>query len=236
MKKVAFIIAALLAFTLMGCSEKPVDETVEEKPKVEESTKESKYVKLKGRGNADNGREEPEYEGLLGFIVSDESFSDDQFPESPWHVNAIKPTEPNKFEKTNETIPHKTEVKVLEQHLEHDRYGRYNGYLVVESVEDKKKYNIDVKNFVTFPYWEEELTEAVKQGNIIAEYNGKGEKPIDRDGEWVELDAGIKVLVTSMAGAGKPDGFVKAKVYKQWKHGYGGVDVYFNSKSLNIIY
>ncbi|MEJ3719969.1 hypothetical protein WGM54_18435 [Paenibacillus polymyxa] len=35
---------------------------------------------------------------------------------------------------------------------------------------------------------------------------------------------------------GSHEGKIKAYVYKEWELGYGGVDVYFDTDSLSIVY
>ena len=207
-------------------STKEQAEQKEEKP--QEAKKEETYMELKGRGVSDVGRQEPKYEGLIGFVAIHDV--DVKSPNTPWKVNTVKQTGPEKFEETSKTVPHKTKVKVLEQHLKHDGWGFYKGFLVVESVKDKKKFKIDVNNFVTYPYWEKSVEEAVKMGPVIAEYTGKGEKPVDRFGEWVKVKPGTKVVITGKAGLGLdvPDGFLEGKK--------DGTNVYFDPESLKIVY
>ena len=192
----------------------------------EESTQEETYLRLNGRGKSDQGRNEPMYEGLIGFVAAQDADS----TKKPWKVNTVKQIGPEKFEETKQTVPHKTKVKVLEQHLNHDGWGFYEGFLIVESVKDEKQFKIDVNNFVTYPYWEDSVEEAVKMGPVIAEYTGDGDKPVDRFGKLVSLEPGTKVVVVGTAGTNGyiPDGFVEGKK--------GDSDIYLDPESLKIVY
>lgn len=157
--------------------------------------------KLEGRGNADVGRSEPEYVGIIGYVAIREGYlMDVAIEDLAW----IVPTYEQDKQFWNETsnVEHKTEVLVKEQILEHQGYGRYSGYLLVERTDTKEQFYIDVKDFVTNPYWlNADTEEAVRIGDFIAEFKQLSDYyPVDKDGEKVELKDGTLVLATGTTG------------------------------------
>lgn len=201
---------------------------------------------LRGRGHSDSGREEPEYENVIGYVVipyNEYSLTQtDSFTETPWSV-PVYGKEGNSYAE-NGAVEHKTEVVVKSQKLEHEGYGGYSGYLLVERLDNSEQFYINVGNFLTKPYWTyTDLDEAVLAGYFIGEYHGvSGNAPVDKGNEIVELDDGMLVLVigpTGLYGRGGPDrntNSIEAIVFKEWKYGYGGVSVFFNKDDLSIVY
>lgn len=194
---------------------------------------------LNGRGTSDNGREEPNYENVIGYVVvgskqQDEIEKTDNFSDlSLWNIPTYE-KDKQFWNETGVTIPHKTEVVVVEQFLTHRGWGFYYGYLLVKKLDDDTEYYINVDNFITKPYWtySKNLSEASKIGNYVAVFNQKSDfYPTDRDGKKVEIPDGQKVLVT-----GEEYGKIEAYVWKQWRLGYGGVTVCFEPDDLEIIY
>jgi hypothetical protein len=211
-------------------TEKPTTTVKQESPKPE-------YVRLLGRGNCDTATgEEPQYVGLTGFVVVNYmdhlTNYDTKFPQPPWQVNTVKQVGPNQFQDTNITVPHKTKVKVLKQMLWDEGMDIYSGALLVEDVNTKRQFLINVENFMTYPYWEDKIQKASQEGKLIAVYNGKGSTPV-ADGKYVELKPGTEVVVDDFDTYTNK---VKAQVYKVWELGYGGVDAEFDPSSLDIKY
>ena len=214
-------------------------------------TQTNNYIKneeLKGRGMADVGRSEPDYVNTMGYVVisSDKEYelnNTDKFADtSLWTAPALELDE-QQLSRTKVTLPHKTEVVVLEQDLKHEKYGAYSGYLIVQKLDDNKKYYIDVSNFVTKPYWtyNDKLKEAALTGMFIAEYHQVSEYyPVTNHGDIVPLEDGTIVLVTGTAGLSQyvhPEQTeIRADVWKDWKLGYGDVSVNFNAEDLTIVY
>lgn len=198
--------------------------------------------RLNGRGRSDDGREEPQYVGLNGYAaasssdVSRASEFQEKFPSDPWEISKYKQVGDNKFDDSGKTTKHKTEVTVIKQFLTHKGFGTYEGALLVQEISTKNEYYINVYNFVTYPYWEDNIEGAVKEGPLLAVYNGKGTKPADRQGTWVDLPKGSKVIADSIESVGTNKGKVRAEVYKEWDQGFGGVDIYFDVNSLDIYY
>ena len=201
---------------------------------------------LKGRGMADTGRNEPDYVGVIGYVVISSSQEvdieklDTFTDESLWVIPTYK-QDKQYWVETGKTVPHKTEVVVKEQMLEHQGYGSYSGYLYVEETATGSQYYIDVKTYVTQPYWTyDDLTKAALVGDYVAEYHQKSDYyPMTSSGDKADLEDGMIVLVT---GKGTPKGYsdtqvsVQALAWKEWRLGYGGVDVYFNPADLTIKY
>lgn len=224
------------------------EELIETTEKDEQNKEGKRDETLNGRGVPDIGRTEPKYVGIIGYAVysrvSDNSvFDNDNFENTDlWDVPTYK-LQDQSWEKTDITIPHKTEVLVKEQLLEHQGWGRYSGYLLVETIDENEEYYIDVVSFITKPYWtyKDDLQAASEVGMLIGEYNQYSDYyPVTANGEKVEIANGTKVLVHSEV---KRDNDIDmklypnvAKVWKEWESGYEGMDVYFNSKDLTIVY
>ena len=201
---------------------------------------------LEGRGRADDGWDEPEYIGVIGYAVisatqahaieNNENFEDTGI----WVV----PTYEKDKQLWNEIsfIPHKTEVVVREQILHHEGHGFYSGYLLVETTNDKTKHYIDVDNFVTKPYWtyQTDLHEAAMIGDFVAQYKQVSDYyPVDSGGKKLEIPEGTIVLVTGVTSSSSlyniDETGIEAVVWKEWANGYGGVKCHFNENDLIIV-
>lgn len=203
---------------------------------------------LKGRGRSDEGRNEPNYVGVIGYaaVSSDESYdleqTDDIDNPELWTIPTYE--KDNQFwNETEKTIPHKSEVLVKNQELEHEGWGSYSGYLKVEDIKSSEEYFINVRNFITKPYWENkyDIIDAASEGALIGEYHQNSEYyPVNSSGEKVDVDEGVKLLVCGTSNSidnTDPDTkSIEAVVWKEWSKGYGGVKVYFNPKDLTKCY
>ena len=218
----------------------PVKESEEKKDGVRNESK-------NGRGRSDRGREEPHYVGVIGYAAVDfpqtyKIENTDQFEdESLWTVPTYR--KDKQFWEETGSLPHKTEVIVREQNLKHEKYGNYSGYLLVEKTDDGSQYYIDVKNFITKPYWtyQNDLREAALTGDFVARYNQVSDYyPVDSGADKLEIPDGTAVLVTGVTGTGgkfnRDETGIEAIVWKQWRNGYGGVKCHFNEKDLTITY
>ncbi len=193
---------------------------------------------LKGRGNSDIGRSEPQYENITGYVAS---YDDEEYSIEPnWQIPIYQ--KDKQFYEECGKIAHKTKVLVLEQELEHSSHGFYKGYLLVKDIDTENTFYINVKNFINTPYWEyTDLYEAALVGEYIAEFNQKSDYyPVNKNGKKVELPDGMKVLVTGKTGLMRDVDDdthpIEATVYKEWEYGYGGVTVYFTAEDLSIVY
>lgn len=158
---------------------------------------------IKGRGNSDISRSEPNYVGLYGY-VSVYNYNDEDFDNTPWKIPTYSQIDLDHFEESGE-IDHKSVVKVNKQILNHEGWGRYSGYLYVNYVNNPDlEYIIDVKNFITNDYWNmESILDSVAVGDTIAEYNQKsGYLPTDRSNDIVDVSDGTHVLICDKTGSG----------------------------------
>jgi hypothetical protein len=187
------------------------------------------------------GREEPEYVGLTGYLTArlDSRYYDDEIPSTPWQVPILQQSGPSKWEETGENLPAKTPVLVLGQFLGHKGYGRYDGVLVVESLEDGQEYIIDVYRFTTTDYWNCPPHIAVEYSPFIARVIQDDVKPVNRQGEWGEMGSQKEILCLPRADHeinGTVENGVNCLLYKQYVNGFGGVEHTFPSESLEIVY
>ena len=203
---------------------------------------------LKGRGRADSGRSEPQYVGIIGYaavnsvqeyvIEKSDNFQDTGL----WKVPTYE-QDRQFWNETDTTLPHKTEVVVLDQILEHKGWGSYTGYLLVQRTDDSSEHYIDVSNFVTRPYWkdQDDLKKAALDGDMVAEYHQTSDYwPVDSGNDKLDIPDGTMVLITGITGSGSrfdsEQTDIEAIVWKEWKKGYGGVKCHFNHKDLTILY
>lgn len=199
---------------------------------------------LAGHGHSDAGRSEPQYVGVVGYAVNwgESYYDDEEYLSGNWTVPIYE--KDKQFYNESGTIAHKTEVLVVSQELEHEGYSAYSGYLTVEDTTTGEQYIIDVRNFITKPYWTyDDLLSAVSVGHFIAEFNQVSDYyPVDKSNEKVALEDGTVVHAigkTGTFGRNGPDdetNQIEAVVFKEWKYGYGGVSVFFNADDLKLIY
>lgn len=223
-----------------------VEETTEvEIPQdVETESVDTQHKILKGRGRADIGRSEPEYVGLIGYVATEDGYSIDNVPIEEWVWEIPTYTQDKQFWVESGKIEHKTEVLVLEQYLEHKRYGYYSGMLLVERQDTKEQIYINVADFVTHPYWAmDDIYEAAKYGELIAEFNQQSDYyPVTKGGHKAEIEDGSIVLITGLTGTYPnltPDyhtNQLEATVLSGWKEGSKVSTVFINVDDLKIIY
>lgn len=224
--------------TILKMTDRIADNSTTSPENIEKDKSVNEQSVLNGRGESDVGRYEPQYENITGYIAS---YGTKECSINPnWQVPIYQ--KDKQFYEEFGKIAHKTKVLVLEQELEHSGYGYYKGYLLVKNIETEETFYINVENFINTPYWEyTDLCEATDFGNYIAEFNQKSDYyPVDKKGKKVELTDGTKVLVTGRTGTRRnvdnDTHPIEAAVYKEWKHGYGAVMVYFTSEDLSIAY
>jgi hypothetical protein len=185
------------------------------------------------------GRSEPEYVGSQGYLVAGwDSDYDKALPPYPWAVPLYEQVGPDLWEEGEDTLPAKTPVTVLEQHLTHEGYGRYSGYLIVQSQEDGKEYRVDHYRFAPADYWTCPPYLAVRHSPIIARVVDNIQ-PISEDGKWEEMGEQKEVLCVDDQGFDSKDlveNGVVCYIYKQYQYGFGGIKHVFPSASLEIIY
>ena len=178
---------------------------------------------------------------LTGYLKArlDPRYYDEEIPSTPWQVPTLQQSGPNKWEETGKSLPAKTPVLVLNQFLEHKGFGRYDGVLIVQSLEDKQEYIIDVYRFTTTDYWNCPPHIAIKYSPFVARVIQEDVKPINRRGELGEMGSQKEVLCIQVADHQIDDTVengVNCLLYKQYVNGFGGVEHTFPSKSLEIVY
>jgi len=186
------------------------------------------------------GSSEPGYVGVQGYVVERDPPGDEyaSLPSYPWGVPLLEQVGPNLWEEGDETLPHKTPVEVLEQHLKHQWRYQYSGFLVVKSLEDSKEYRIDHHNFTPTDYWNCPPHLAVKYSSFVARVK-EDVKPVNKDGKWEDMGEQQEVFCTGIPGIGSDqwvENGVECFMYKQYRLGFGGVIHIFPSASLEIVY
>ena len=152
---------------------------------------------MKGRGNPDVPGEEPDYRGVVGYMVLQSSWDMSRFStfaSSPWVLPVYERN--GKRWKVTGDIQHKTPVLVTDQQIKEGQGHKYTGHLQVIRLDTGEQVWIDVTQFVTVPYWSMSLERAVDYGYCIAVYSGKsGVAPVDRKGTRGKLAEDTRVLM-----------------------------------------
>lgn len=179
-----------------------------------------------------------DFVGKVGYVVTYNKKGCTQ--ESNWVI----PTYEKDKQFYNEVgfVPHKTEVCVVAQDLEHSTHSIYHGYLLAENTSTKEQFYINVKNFTGVRYWEiADLETAARLGEFIAEFNQSSDYyPVDSKNRKMEIPDGTHIVVVGLTGLrSKIDQNthqIEALVFKEWSNGYGSGTVFFNVEDLTIIY
>ena len=152
---------------------------------------------MKGRGTPDVFGVEPDYRGVIGYMVLQSSWDMSRFStfaSSPWVLPVY--AQNGRRWKVVGDIQHKTPVLVTDQRIKEGQGHKFVGYLQVVRLDSGEQAWIDVTQFVTVPYWTLGLQEAVKYGYCIAVYSGKsGIAPVDRKGTRGKLADDTRVLM-----------------------------------------
>ena len=136
---------------------------------------------MKGRGNPDVPGQEPDYRGVVGYMVLQSSWDMSRFStfaSSPWVLPVYEQN--GRRWKVVGDIQHKTPVLVTDQRIKEGMGHKYTGYLHIVRLDSGEQGWIDVTQFVTVPYWTMSLEKAVNYGYCIAVYSNKsGVDPVD---------------------------------------------------------
>lgn len=116
---------------------------------------------FKGRGK---GHKPEEYIGLVGYAALEKGYDiHDYTLIEHWEIPTYQ--QDKQFWVETGALPHKTKVVVKEQLLENTSRCGYSGYLLVERSDTGEQVYINVKDFVTTPYWlSDDLVQAVRYG------------------------------------------------------------------------
>lgn len=195
------------------------------------------------------GREEPNYIGLSGFIKGEAPHrSWDEYRDPPrqnWVAYVYdKQVGPTFYETSGKIkLKHKTPVKIISQSLEHVRYGAYSGLLTVTPLDNPtKQYLINPRNFTAAPFWSCSAKTIKDGGNVIAEFMGNS-PPVDTDGRWVKnvrkgaiLYCGERVYVSHGFNDFGNDNQIVCRTYsKKIKGGWQG-EIIYEFKDINVLY
>lgn len=199
------------------------------------------------RGTVGTSKYEPDYIGALGYAAvydTQDLEKNSDFGTTPWKIPVYQ--KDKQFWEETGTIDHKTEVVVIGQELELPKRSystsRCSGYLHVIRMDTGEACWLNVENFVTSAYWDKSLTSAMEKGYCIASFKQVSDYyPVTKGNEKTELEDGMLVLLPmkSKNYASSPDKTnnpIVGIVFKEWKYGFGGVNVFFNEKDLTLIY
>lgn len=199
------------------------------------------------RGMVGTSKYEPDYIGALGFAAVYDNQNMEKnanFGTTPWKVPVYQ--KDKQFWQETGSIDHKTEVVVIGQELELPKRSystsRCSGYLQVIRMDTGEACWLNVENFVTSAYWEKSLTGAMEKGYCIASFKQVSDYyPVTKGKEKTELEDGTLVLLPmkSKNYASSPDKTnnpIVGIVFKEWKYGFGGVNVFFNEADLTLVY
>lgn len=204
-----------------------------------------KAEELKGRGEPDVVGEEPDYRGIVGYMALQTSWEVSRFntfTQTPW----LLPVYENTGEKWKvvDTIKHKTPVLVVEQRIREQKGHKFAGYLKVVRLDTHHMIWVDVKQFVTVPYWTMDLEKAVQYGYVIAVYrNNSRYEPMDNKKHRGTLPDGLRVLMCDTKTARY---FSKEPAHnpllgivfrsKEEKDAYYRTFLFFNRDDLSMVY
>ena len=157
-----------------------------------------KDLTLQGRGIPDTAGEEPDYRGIVGFMALQTDWEVSRFStfaNMPWLLPTYDRDGKGGWKQIG-SIRHKQAVMVVDQEIQESKGKKYAGYLQVIRLDVNDKLWVDVKNFVTVPYWTLPLEEAVQYGYCVAVYREKSrELPMDKKRHHGPLPEGTRVLM-----------------------------------------
>lgn len=185
---------------------------------------------------------EPLYEGLVGYVTVNRLRrfgNEEEILEQNWKVPVQIQVGPNLYELGNETIPHKTKVRVIRQDLKHESHDYYSGALLVQDISNPiRRVLINHLNFSPVDYWNCQPSQALRYGPFIAEITDNA-KPVDGNGRWVRLGTKRKAIcygnsyINSGSGA---DNSIECLLYGESADGLSGSTYYFDERDLIITY
>lgn len=151
----------------------------------------------------------------------------------PWYATAYE--KDKQFFNPVGMVEHKTPVTVIGQELTDWQSGTccYDGFLLVERVDNGEQFYISVTDFVTEPYWEtKEITDIGSSDPCLAVYHQQSDYyPVDRSNKKFDVSDGEIVLIYGATQWGGIDEETN-QIDALGKNGRG----YFNADDLTIIY
>ncbi|MCX4372862.1 MAG: hypothetical protein OSJ58_13765 [Dysosmobacter sp.] len=183
-----------------------------------------------------------QYVGVSGYVAvalnsfqyaSSDSPHENNFRSKPWYATTYE--KDKQYWNPVGTIEHKTPVIVIEQELTFRQEGlyRYEGYLLVERIDNSERFYISITDFVAVPYWENlNVSDTVYSGPCLAEYHQISDfYPVDRRGRKSDIAEGAIVTVygaTMWGGVDRDANAIDALT--------DNGRCYFNDADLTIIY
>ena len=152
---------------------------------------------LKGRGLIDFTGHEPNYTDAIGYasVYTEAGLENNSvYTATPWTIPVYIRIDGELV--PNGTIDHKTKIGIISQELTKQNGREYQGFLKFQDIETGQIGYINVKNFVTMPYWELDVSTAVNKGYCIAVFRQSSNyAPIYKNGKKATVKANSQVLL-----------------------------------------
>lgn len=153
---------------------------------------------MNGRGFADIPGIEPQYQNTIGYaaVYSNNNLeSNAGIAETPWFIDVYEKNN-QKWEKTGK-LDHKSRIVILNQELTKKNAKEFQGYLEFQNVLTGVTGYIDVRNYVTVPYWDfDNINLAIEKGYCIASFKQTSKfPPVLKDGKKVSVDDDTLILL-----------------------------------------
>ena len=152
---------------------------------------------MKGRGIIDYPGLEPNYVNAIGYVsvyIEADLEENADFSHTPWIIPIYRKTN-NGWEKYG-TIEHKTKIGIIAQELKKQNGREYEGYLEFQELTSGQIAYINVKNFVTTPYWELDVSKAVTSGYGLATFKQTSKYlPVYKNGRKADIKSATPILL-----------------------------------------
>ncbi len=197
---------------------------------------------LKGRGVRDHAGE-PNYVGAYGYAVVYTEADLENTPgytDTPWTIPIY--VRNDDAYTLDSFIAHKTRIGIISQELTKQNGREYRGFLEFENLENGQIRYINVKNFVTVPYWDLDITNAVAKGYVIAEFRQSSQyAPVDKNGKKVIVQKDSKVLLPArgtyyVSTMNRVDYQIVGVVFEKENNKTVPQYVFFNKNDLKMVY
>lgn len=153
---------------------------------------------LNGRGFVDIPGLEPNYQNTFGYAavyLNNELEENSTSIETPWSVDVYQKV--NDEWGKNGALEHKSFIVILSQELTKKNGKEYQGYLEFQNVVTGETGYIDVRNYVTNPYWDfDSINWAIEEGYCIASYKQTSKfPPILKNGKQASVEDDTLILL-----------------------------------------
>ena len=198
---------------------------------------------LKGRGYVDIAGLEPNYINTAGYAAVYTNMKLEENPDFvnyPWTV-PIYEKRGEEWEQSG-VIYHKTKIGIINQELKKKNGKEFQGYLEFQSIESGETGYINVMNYVTTAYWDQDLANAAEKGYCIAVYKGRSKyPPIYQNKNKTKLSDDSMVLIpprgTFFVSIEDKENYPVVGIAFVEKNGKKNKHyVFFNKNDLSLIY